>query len=1049
MALQVRTTISGIHKFIDLYGDEPVMLSLSFAELSDITQKNSAFSQSFKLPGSKNNNEIFNYFYNLNSTPLDFDPNNKFETILMWDGYEILQGNIRLDGVTIDKDEIIYQVTFYNQVGDLSANIGDKFLIDLDLTDLDHPWSEQVILQSITDYNLFPLTGNTNYSYQNGKTMWSLYNIGYDYLSGNSVNVFTTPLVQFSPFTGTTPNYRPQYGYFDFTGTPVHDYYYKPTIQIKELYTKICNQAGYQIESDFFDTSYFERYYMPLKFLDDTIYSRNAQIPCFAYQNSQIIPTSGGAYTNPSSGQSCNTLGLSANTKTLFIPFKYQGIYTARISYSILPTSAACQLLATNFNCGAPLIFDYYDNEGNTSSFLVDGSQCFLGVLVPGCCPFNIIGDGTVEPFTYNSASLKFSAATGPTTTIRTDTSCEDQGLNISFEQQFNLTGTSELNLFFTGFNTEISNFTFEIINGPRFLISGQTINYSIEFPPNDYKQIDFISSINRYFNLVVVPSPDKPSTLIIEPIIDYMGKGEVLDWTTKVDYSQPQSIAATTSIINGTLDYEFKLDQDYANQNFKTQSNRIFGTKKINLNLEFKNQTTKFDYMFSSPIDITINSAYQSMLTLSSFSKVNTQDVAGRNVQTFTPFKILPRLVFRGVTLPNDNYGFIGTGVTPYQVYYMNSNTLSKFNEINRFTTYPFSFNDFSHYNNFRGEDETTIQPAEFMFESENLYDIYYKNYIEDLISPENKILRAKIYLYPKEIQALRFNEKILINNSYFRINSITNYNLLEPSVCDIELIKLTKEYTPHRVLYYELTPCVEGNTLYSNSDLNYHLYAYNGNYVKLYNDSLTYLGNYAVSLTVYDPTHDYQHYYLDSGGTNNLVGVFADCFCTGRTPFNIIQETPGFRKYYYTARGCDDGISYYFNSPDPNLPNNDVIKITDSNGLNTICVGYVTKTLVEGFSLHVTGSTYGDCAECQASFPTPTPSPTPQPTPTPTPIYYKLDNCSGGGQGYTSLTPGIASQRYIDPISGIFYVWDNTTTSTPGTIVTVQLVSGQSGCP
>jgi hypothetical protein len=1052
MALQIRTKISGNYKFLDIYGDEPVNMSLSFAEISDITQKNSAFSQSFKLPGTKNNNEIFNYFYNLNSTPLDFDPNNKFETILLWDGYEVLQGNIRLDSVTIDKDEIIYQVTFYNQVGDLAANIGDKFLFDLDLTYLDHPWSENVVLQSVTDYNLFPLTATTNYSYQNGKTMWSLYNIGYDYISGNSVNVLTTPLVQFSPFTGTTPNYKPQYGYFDFTGTPVHDYYYKPTIQIKELYTAICNQAGYEVESDFFNTSYFERFYMPLKFLDDTIYSRNAQIPCFTYTNSQIEPTSGGTFTNPISAQTCNSLGLSANTTTVFIPAKYQGVYTARITYSVFPDDIGCQLLATNYDCGAPFIFDYYTPEGVQSSYLVTAAQCFLGELVPGCCPSNFRGSGIVQDFVYNSVSLNFSGANNPTRVLRTDSSCDPNGVQVSFEQQFSFTGASELKLFFTGFGAKVYNFQFEIINGPRFLIDGQNINYNIEFPPNDYKQIDFISSINRYFNFVVVPSPDKPRTLIVEPIIDYIGKGEVLDWTTKIDYSQPQSIAATTSMINGTLDYEFKLDQDYANQNFKTQSNRIFGTKKINLNLEFKNQTTKFDYMFSSPIDITINSAYESMLTLSSFSKVNTQDSGGKTIQTFTPFKILPRLVFRGVTLPNDNYGYVFTvSGTPYQTYYINNTSMSKFNEINRFTTYPFNFNNFSHYTNFRSEDQTTILPAEFTFVNENLYDIYYKEYIEDLISTENKIFKAKIYLYPKEIQELRFNEKILINNSYFRINSINNYNLLEPGICDIELIKITKDYTPHRVLYYELSSCSGGTTLYSNSDLNYNLYAYNQNYVKLYNDSLNYLGNYSVSITTYDPTHDYQHYYLDTGSTNNLVGVFADCSCTGRTPFNIVQEEPALRRYYYTGTRCEDGVSQYFYSYEPNLPNNKTILVTNYDVFaDRFCVNNVTKTSVQGYSNHISGYTFDSCIQCENAFPTPTPTATPLPTPTPTPIYYKLNACSGGfGVVYTAITPGVTNQRYFDYTTSTYYVWDNTTTSVPGVIGSVNILSGQSGCP
>lgn len=1071
MALQVRTTISGKHKFIDLYDDEPVLMSLSFAELSDITQKNSAFSQAFKLPGSKNNNEIFNYFYNLNSTPLDFDPNNKFETILMWDGYEILQGNIRLDGVTIDKEEVIYQVTFYNQVGDLAANIGDKFLRNLDLSDLSHPYNEDVINYSQVDPNLFPLTGTTNYSYQNGKTFWGLYNIGYEYLSANTVNVTASPLVQFTPITAST--YNPQYGFFDFTGTPVNDYYFKPSIQVKELYTQICNEAGYGIKSDFFDTSYFQKYYLPLKFLDETIYDRNAKQVCFSYTNDLIGLTGGTtAYTNPSLVQICNNYNLTSTSQYFEIPSLFNGSYTIKINYTLTASGATqCGVNAVNQSCSSDFIFDYVDINGNPQTYTIPAIDCFLSFFIPGaCCVNNIIGVGSVSEASDGVGILGFWDGVSTPTYFNSNSVCEGQSQNVEFVNTFPITGTSKLYFFFTGQNAVVQNLKLEITKSPRFLISGDTIDYALEFPDNDYKQIDFITSINRYFNLVVVPDPETPRQLIVEPIVDYIGKGEILNWTTKIDHLQPVSVKPTTSLINGTLEYSFQLDQDYANQNFKSASNRIFGSEKKKLNLEYKDDTTKFDYMFSSPMDITILAAQQQQLTLSSFSKVNQKDEGGKSIQSFVPFKILPRLVFRGLTLPQDNYGFVGnTGTTTtYQNWYSKAigvtYTQNRFQEINRFTTYPFNFNGFSHYCNWRGEDVTGIQPPEYQFVAEDLYDIYYRDYINDLISPESKIYNAKIYLYPTEIKQLRFDEKILVDNNYYRINKISNYNLLEPSICDIELVKLTKDYNPHRTLYYILEPCDGGQTLYSNSDLNYNLYAYNNNYVKLYNDNLSYLGDYAVMITDYDSTHDYKHYYISTGYTDILVGVYPDCETTGRTPFNIVQETEGRNRVYnYKATGCSDSITYYFSSNTVNIPQNSVIYITDNGSLTTArCVSGIRRTPTAPTKSHYTGYTFNNCSECNATFITPTPTitptntptvtPTPNPTPTPTatrPIYYKLDNCSGGAQGYTSITPGVANQRYYDFLNAVYYVWDNTTTLTPGAIPNVAIVSGQAGCP
>ena len=1075
--LQIRTTINNNFVYLDLYKNEPVFLSLSFAELQDITKKNSNFSNAFSLPGSKNNNDTFNFFYDLNSVPTDFNPNNKFEAELLWDGYEIMTGYIRLNSVSISNGEIIYSVTFYNQIGDLMANIGDKFLYDLDLDYLSHPYSEQVILQSNLDPNLFPLTGTTNYSYQNGKTMWGLFNIGYNYLSGNTVFATSTPLVQFTPVINGE-NYDPVFGNFDSPQTPVRDYYYKPAIQVKELYEQIVREAGYIVESNFFDTSYFKNFYLPLKFADETIYAKNAIPPCYTV-TAATVTGSPVLSVNQSTGVTCNTLGWVAGGALpyeLVIPSGNTGVYTFRFTFSARATTPCPSGSSNNLSF-------FFEDQFSTS-------------------------------LVYSNIFCE----TGFTTTV-------------SIEQQFVFTGQSVINFYFNVSNVEVTNYKQEIIDGPRFIPNGAIIDYSIEFPENDYKQLDFITSINKYFNFVVVPNPDKPSNLIIEPIIDYIGKGEVLDWTTKVDFNETQNLYPTSALLNGTLAYNFKLDQDYTNQDFNSQANRIFGTDNVLLNLQYKDSITNFDLIFSSPIDITINNAFVPLITIPSMSKLKQIDVSGTTRQTFVPFKILPKLVYRGVTLPNDNYGYfgtsaytanpdcatsvtidvtfagyityttctneqitnyyaigtyvltnpnciisnsiqpstsyffpfaaftivsIGTSCTPtnvysnYQYYYMNNNQMDRWTNINRFTTYPFNYNNFSHYTNFRGEDKTNVTPSEYSFIANDLYNIYYEDYVNDIISEENKIYTCKIYLNPQDIKRLTWDERILINNTYFRINKISRFNALEPSICDIELVKITKTYTPHPVKYYrfQACPCVcltyqvlnnnptngmtvlytdcygdsqtiilpplastsqfcacedsvttEGGTpeinligpctpdppasggtsVYSNSDLMYHAYAYVGNKVKLYDDSLNYLGCYNVLLDDYNPLNDYQHYYFSSAYTANLVGVYNDCNCTIRSQFVVVQEEPPLTPFfYYIGYDCNDlSVSYQFRSTGSTLNPSGVYRISNSGTSQTICV-----TNIESNYLQLTDwlevASFVSCEACLI-VPTPTPTPTP----------------------------------------------------------------------
>ena len=1082
--LRILTTIDNENIFLDLYKNEPVLLSLSFAELQDITKKNSNFSKAFSLPGSKKNNQVFNFFYDLNSIPTDFNPNNKFNATLMWDGYEIMVGYIRLNGVTIADSEIIYQVTFYNQVGDLMANIGDKFLFDLDLSYLSHPYSPQVILESNIDPDLFPLTTTTNYSYQNGKTMWGLYNIGYDYISANTVNSNTTPLVQFTPVTNNNGaiSYSAQPGNFDSYLTPVNDYYFKPAIQTKELYEAIVREAGYEVQSEFFETSYFKRFYMPLKFADDTIYPKNAIPPCYTYTNTNISLSGTGVsgITNPSVNVQCNTLGWTGTSTSLLIDDEYNGLYTFRFTFTVEPTAASCNFLT--------------------------------GV--------------------YPYVELRFDDSVAPFTTLYSNQICDGVPSSISFETQFNLTGTtgSDLTFVFYGQYANITNFIFEVAAGPRFLPDGAIIDYNIEFPENDYKQIDFITSVNKYFNMVVVPNPDDPQKLIVEPIIDYIGKGEVLDWTTKIDFSQTQNLYPTSALINGTLEYEFRLDQDYANKDFQGQANRIFGTDKIKLNLPYKDATTKFDYLFSSPIDITINNAYVPIITLNSMSKLKQIDISGQTQQTFVPFKILPKLTFRGLTVPVDNYGFVGgsgattvfcssgitlnvttsgwiryddcnqvqryvfvnsgsrtitgcanyttveqgipftplanftmtssgtpcnqqSNISLYQYWYMDEFQIDRFTNINRFTTYPFKYDDFSHYINFRGEDQSNITPAEFVFNAKDLYDIYYKPYVEDLISEENKIYAAKIYLLPSDIEKLRWNEKILINNTYFRINKITNFNALEPTICDIELVKLTKDYTPHPKLYYDFTPCAGGPTLHSNSDLMYNMFAYAGNYVKLYDTSLSYLGCYGVSVVDENESYTYNKYWIASAYTPNLVGVYEDCGCTGRTEFSIVQETGVENIFYYSALDCaTSAITYTFLSTLSQLSGGTAShRITNSATTENVCVFNVLPTFVQPTTWSYVAS-FNNCAACQVS-PTPTPTPTPSSTPPADGCvcYEYLNDGAGPTNSITYQDCNHVSQSINNipiGVSGYFCAILDSYTATPGLTVTQVSETFCGGC-
>lgn len=928
MGLQIRTYVEGRQEFIELYGNEDIELQVAFAEIQDITKKNSAFTKEFKVPGTKNNNYIFNYYYDFNSVYLNWNPSKKFEADLLYDGYELYNGYVRLNSVSINKLEKVYSVTFYNGVGDVAANIGDKFLRELDLSSLSHPFNSNVYLQSQLDWNLFPLTGTTNYSYQNGKTFWGLFNIGYDYtnsLSGISTYYYGTSSTSVSitsgqktitasaelPFlvgdtirltdnaslnyiqgkvdgiTGTTIIFTPNLGlgtgtysswtisrelvgdeiipdplqspiidfrkngvpnFISFSGTPVRNFYFKPAIQAKELYTQICNQAGYLIESDFFETNYFERFYLPLKFLDETIYTKGSVTPCFTTEGSCLgFPCLSTDYIDPYyfantfTAATCNNIPFSATTTGFTINSAFTGLYIFKITteYTLEPDGS------TSASFGGGLRINGSD-------------QFFLNASAPGS-PAGV------------------------------------QSLIDTSLVSITVTGQTDVSLFYdfgTSFLSYLSYFKFEIVYAPRVVVGD--FDYAKEFPDNDYKQIDFITSVNKLFNLVVVPHPIKTKTLIVEPMIDYVGKGEILDWTEKIDWDDVINVSPTTNLINGTVEFNFKLDKDYGNQQFNISSNRIFGTYKKLLNQEYKDNIIPISPFFGSPTDIGLLNNAPPQLTVANMAAIKNENINGQSFQKYNPFKILPRLVFRGPVLPSQNWGLPTTTGTTNQQWWAEFTPMNYWQEVSRFTTYPFAYSGFSHYINWNADD--TNDNIQTVFPTmEDMFDVYYFEYLDDLVSSENKIISAKIYLKPYEIAGLRFDEKILIKNNYYRINKIDNINLVNPGLCNIELVKLTRDYTSHAVKYFDLINCTGGTDYHTTSDLNYNMYAYVGNYVNIFTGSTTAytsIGCFEVVEGQPDSNFEYNQVFIGSGFTNSSVGVYNDCGCSGTTAFDIVQQ-------------------------------------------------------------------------------------------------------------------------------------------------------------
>lgn len=981
--LRIRTVINSEIKYLDLYGNEDIKMEVSYGEVQDITAKNSPFTKRFKLPGSKNNNIIFNHFYDFAVSTIDFDVNDKFVAQLEYNGAVLYDGYLRLNSTTRTNDEVIYDVSFYSEVGNLISNIKDKYLYELDFTDYTFTGYSSNLDGYLLDDDLDPtLTGDSR-PYVNGSVYFGIVSKGYVYSADTSTNAVSElqagiiPRLNWSQDTSLTAST------WNTTNREVPYTYTTPSIRVKDFYERIFSEGGYNINSDFFNTAYFKRFYLPLTIANDSVYLNQAVNPEYNYADSgRLILNQSLTWTDLGDPATYNgTYRRIDNQFTIvdnmdadigapdYITFEQPGLYTARVSWT-----------SETWPVGTP-------PPGSEIEFILHLHA--RDTVYSGGTPF------------WNTG---YTITTTPTIMKTVNDATDSPNSSVSDEYVFTF-DTSQVSGKQFQFDFEvvdpygqtsnrITAFEFELLDGPK-VVTGDTFNVAAELEGSEIKQIDFISSVNKLFNLLVLPEPNDPSTLRVEPIIDWIGKGETLDWSDKVDRSQPITVQPLNTIINGTLDYDYKDDAGYANQTFKDSNDRLFGKKLVQLNTDYKDKTIKFENLFSAQVDYTLTQDTPIRSLTMPFYYLNEEEEVDGNVYIQNkPYKTTPKLLFRSVPIPiNSSVNNVPARVNIYP----NTNITSWYNN-NRCITYPFGATGLTHYNVWEKQDRFDTQERN-LSAYEDMYDVYYKDYILDITNENNRLVNMSIYLTPEEVHSLKYNEKIFIDGTYFRINKIKNFSILEPNVCEVELIKLTREYQGHRVRYYDLINCTGGTDLHTNTDLNFGIYAYKGYDIKI--DNVCYnvqAGEYNTGYTYQklDITDVYQSgctcttTLQAGGGFDNPYDEYADAPLPTPTPTSTPTPTPtisltptpspsqitptptptmtptpspsGAEQLIYLVQNCDDpGDRRIISSPNFYSPGK-VIKITANPSLCFEVISFTTGTPVDQQS----GLDYNDCFSC-----------------------------------------------------------------------------------
>lgn len=159
-------------KRIDLFDDETIQVTSTIQNINDIGKVFTDYSQSFNVPASKNNNEIFRHWYE-NANDNGFNQNVRYDGYIEIDTQIFRIGRWQIESAEIKDGQVNnYKLTFYGLLRSLVDKFGEDKLVDLtDINQFNFEWNATNVRSRIQNEGnvVFPLiSSNRVWQYGGG-----------------------------------------------------------------------------------------------------------------------------------------------------------------------------------------------------------------------------------------------------------------------------------------------------------------------------------------------------------------------------------------------------------------------------------------------------------------------------------------------------------------------------------------------------------------------------------------------------------------------------------------------------------------------------------------------------------------------------------------------------------------------------------------------------------------------------------------------------------------------------------------------------------------
>lgn len=544
--------------------------------------------------------------------------------------------------------------------------------------------------------------------------------------------------------------YYPMIQYGDNDGVNWNVNHFYPAVYEKVYLDKILEYAGYTYESPFLEGSIYSKFVVPHtgeSFLlsqdqaNNRLFDSKISAPYTILDTTTWgtipVPFIFDGETTDVDGQYDPLTGVFTCVSAGYYEFKVSGDFNwSAVGGSWSGASSNWVTVVIYHRRGSTMMAIAQQNVYNNNSSLASG----------------------------NTSATKSFTVTSPTTQINAG-----DELWVWFYPQFN--GFSPVGWQYAQFNLVNANF-FNSVNNAS-IVEGGTVDMNAAIP-RDIKMVDFLMSVIKDFNLMLEPDKTLPNKVYIDTAADFYGSGTIRDWSKKMDVSKPVMLAPMGALDARRYILQWTPAEDWINKEYTSEFQEVYGMKKYDVANDFLKNDNVYTSIFSpSPL---VGSNNDDRV----YPHIYVKDSSGNRRRVKSGIR---RLYAGGAISTGQSWNYITASGTYTETDYPYAGHLDSISTPTLDV-------------NFTNPRRVYYTPTNYT--DGNLWNLYHKKYIDEITDKNSKILTAYFYLTPFDIARLSFRDPIFIDNQYYRLQKIVDYNpaTVSTTKCELLLIKTREAF-------------------------------------------------------------------------------------------------------------------------------------------------------------------------------------------------------------------------------------------------------------